>query len=115
MRIGLSHRGAVLALYLLGAVFTVLGCGVLLGRVIWFAWAAGLGIATAIAIASLARRAPERPGVDETRSLPPARQRARAPRTADGVAVRVVPVATRGEARAEEVLAALPPAAGHPN
>ena len=48
MRAGLSHRGAVLALYALEAAFVVLGCGVLLGQRNWFYVAVGLGIAAAV-------------------------------------------------------------------
>jgi hypothetical protein len=47
-----------------------------------------------------------------------AARRARSSRAAEGVAVRVVPVpkpAPRAAARGEDVLAGLPPAAGHPN
>jgi UDP-GlcNAc:undecaprenyl-phosphate GlcNAc-1-phosphate transferase len=57
MRAGLSHRGAVLGLYGLQAVFTVLGCAVLLGHLVWFAVAVALAAATAFGVAAAARRA----------------------------------------------------------
>jgi UDP-GlcNAc:undecaprenyl-phosphate GlcNAc-1-phosphate transferase len=42
MRAGLSHRGAVLALWAVQAVFVVLGCSVFLGRPIAFLYAVAL-------------------------------------------------------------------------
>jgi UDP-GlcNAc:undecaprenyl-phosphate GlcNAc-1-phosphate transferase len=118
MRIGLSHRGAVLALYVLAAAFTVLGYGVLMGRTLWFAWAAALGVVTAVSIAWMARRA-ERPAPAASVPIPaPGGLRSvAAARAVEPVPVRVIPVpvgAGRGDRR-EDVLAALPPAASGPS
>jgi UDP-GlcNAc:undecaprenyl-phosphate GlcNAc-1-phosphate transferase len=56
MRAGFSHRGSVVVLYALAAAFNALGCGILLGRTMWFVWASVLGVAAAVAIALLSRR-----------------------------------------------------------
>ena len=108
LRVGLSHRGAVLVLYLLEAAFTVLGCGVLLGARACFAAAVALGLFSALAVSALARRAgpiEAAPGFAPAvplRSPVPVR------------AARVVPVAAAAKgAPHEEVLAALPPVVPH--
>lgn len=55
MRIGFSHRGSVVVLYALASVFVFLGCGILMGRLVWFIWACGLGLGAATTIALLSR------------------------------------------------------------
>jgi UDP-GlcNAc:undecaprenyl-phosphate GlcNAc-1-phosphate transferase len=111
MRAGLSHRGAVLALYAVQAVFVVLGCSVFLGNTNAFTWAVALGVAVASTVALLARRArPVAPVVaaiapaivPSVRSLPLARERA------GSLVARRVP-------EPEDVLANLPPAAAGPS
>jgi UDP-GlcNAc:undecaprenyl-phosphate GlcNAc-1-phosphate transferase len=115
MRIGLSHRGAVLALYVLAAAFAVLGYGVLMGRTIWFAWAVGLGVASAVSIARLARRTdPQRAPAALPPAVPAALRSLPAARPVEPVPVRVIPVPV-GAGRREDVLAALPPAASGPS
>lgn len=56
MRAGFSHRGSVVVLYALAAAFSVLGCGILLGRTLWLVWAGALGVGAALAVALLSRR-----------------------------------------------------------
>jgi UDP-GlcNAc:undecaprenyl-phosphate GlcNAc-1-phosphate transferase len=115
LRVGLSHRGAVLVLYVLEAAFTVLGCGVLLGVRACFAAAVALGLVSALTISALARRAGP---LEATPGFAPAVPlRPPVPVPVPVRAARVVPVAAavaKGEPR-EDVLASLPPAASRPS
>jgi hypothetical protein len=110
LRAGLSHRGAVLALYALQAVFTVLGVATLGGFVAGLPIGIALGIAASVTISILARRAapraqpqaqPQRIQVANVRALAQARLRAG------------IPVVHREE-RVADVLHDLPPAAVRP-
>ena len=109
MRAGLSHRGAVVALYGLEAVFVLLGCGVMLGYGWCFAVAVALGVASALAVTALARRAQLAPPAPM--SLEPALAAAarRLPPTpsAEPVPLRAVPVASAAGAGDEPAVAAL--------
>lgn len=108
LRAGLSHRGAVLALYALQAVFTVLGVATLSGFVAGLPIGIALGIAASTTISILARRAapqaqpqPQRQ-VANVRPLVPARLRAGIP-------------AVHREDRVPDELHELPPAAVRPS
>jgi UDP-GlcNAc:undecaprenyl-phosphate GlcNAc-1-phosphate transferase len=74
MRIGLSHRGAVLALYALGVVFAILGCCVFAGIPQAFIAGAGLGVGAATALAWKVRRIPvqaaSRPALHPAPNIP---------------------------------------------
>ena len=110
MRIGLSHRGAVLALYALQSVFVALGCGILLGHLALFPLGLLLAVATGLVVARAASRAPR------VVVLPPA-SRAPALRALPTPAEPLVAVHAANRrtldpaAVPEEVLAELPPAA----
>jgi UDP-GlcNAc:undecaprenyl-phosphate/decaprenyl-phosphate GlcNAc-1-phosphate transferase len=114
MRAGLSHRGAVLALYALQAVFVVLGCGILMGRTGWFVLAVALGGASAFVVSYVARRMPAQlplaPAVPVSVPAPALR----AVPIPSEVRVAVHPAALHARssqpAHAEEVLAEFPPA-----
>jgi UDP-GlcNAc:undecaprenyl-phosphate GlcNAc-1-phosphate transferase len=112
LRAGLSHRGAVLVLYALQAVFTALGVATLSGFAPGFPIAVAVGVAAAVTISSHARRAaPQvvRAPVATVRALPQVREAAPARLRAAG----------RGPARredvADDVLHELPPAAVRPS
>ena len=112
MRVGLSHRGSVLVLYLVSALFAWLGSGVLLGQRILFLWACALGLGLPLALALLSRRAPVR----RVQAVPaPSEPPVRLPLEAD-LESRVVSVTRSVKGRREsEVLAEVPPAASsHP-
>jgi UDP-GlcNAc:undecaprenyl-phosphate GlcNAc-1-phosphate transferase len=104
MRAGLSHRGAVLVLYALQAVFVLLGVAVMAGAFAAFGVALALAVVASMAISALSRRArvPVAEGTASTVSLRavPSPLDTRAP----------VRVARRRNAEVE-VLAELPPAA----
>jgi UDP-GlcNAc:undecaprenyl-phosphate GlcNAc-1-phosphate transferase len=112
LRAGLSHRGAVLVLYALQALFTTLGVATLCGFTAGFPLGVGLGIAAALTISVRARRAAPmavRPSVATVRVLPQVRDvtpvRARAGALAPA----------RRDEIADEVLRNLPPAAARPS
>lgn len=111
MRIGLSHRGAVLSLYGLEIVFAVLGCAVFAGFQRGFGLAVALGVATASALAWKARRMPlqvtPRPAVHPS----PAWSATRARAIPEPIPQRVVPV-VRDHVVADDVLTPLPTVAG---
>jgi UDP-GlcNAc:undecaprenyl-phosphate GlcNAc-1-phosphate transferase len=112
MHVGLSHRGSVLVLYLVSALFAWLGSGVLLGQRMLFPWACALGLGLPLALALLSRRAPVR----RVQVLPaPSEPPVRLPLEAD-LQSRVVSVTRSVKGRREaEVLAEVPPAASsHP-
>src|SRR5262249_34791762 len=111
MRIGFTHRGAVVTLYALQLVFTLLGVQVYEGRMACFVIALASGVVFAVAISQRARRieAVSRPVVPDLRTVPGIR---------DTVSVRVV-AANRATPRRSEagtdVLAELTPAAARPS
>jgi UDP-GlcNAc:undecaprenyl-phosphate GlcNAc-1-phosphate transferase len=111
MRAGFSHRGAVLVLYALQAVFVALGSGVLLGERQLFYVALGLGIAGAIAISRAARRVAVAPA-PPLRAVPPLASPVRVRR---GGKPQPAPAPDRTPATADEVFANLPPAAAGPS
>jgi UDP-GlcNAc:undecaprenyl-phosphate GlcNAc-1-phosphate transferase len=105
LRAGLSHRGAVLALYALQALFTVLGVATLCGFAAGFPLAVALGIGTVFVVSARARRAaPTLAAVPPMRAVPSGRdaQAARAARS-------LTPV------HHDDVLEELPPAAIRPS
>ena len=116
MQLGMSHRGAVWALYALSAMFAILGSGALLGHTAWLFWALGLALTVACSVAILSRAAasPHRDEVPET-TWPPVW--AQKPSLAPDA---VLPVARAARVREtqpepeEEVLAPVPPVAGQP-
>jgi UDP-GlcNAc:undecaprenyl-phosphate/decaprenyl-phosphate GlcNAc-1-phosphate transferase len=109
MRAGLSHRGAVLALYALQAVFVALGCGVLLGQRNMFYGALLLGLVAAIAISRAARRVAA-PATPPLRAVPPLPGAVRVRRGSAPA-----PATERGAAAApDEVLVNLPPVVAGP-
>lgn len=117
LHIGLSHRGAVLVLYALAAVFSALGSAVLLGQRLGFYLALALGLAVAVTLSRWSRRmrtttpAPKKIleplGPPSRRPVP-----ARLPEPA-----RVVPVAARAGhvSPQEDIFASLPPAVSGPS
>jgi UDP-GlcNAc:undecaprenyl-phosphate GlcNAc-1-phosphate transferase len=112
LRAGLSHRGAVLVLYALQAVFTALGVATLLGFVPGFPLGVVLGVAAAFTISVRARRAAPvavRPSVATVRVLPQVRDVAPTRARATGLAP------ARRDGIADEVLRELPPAAARPS
>ena len=60
LRLGFSHRDAVLLLYAIGAVFAALGSGVLLGHLALFPVAVALGASVSVGTAIAARQARQR-------------------------------------------------------
>jgi UDP-GlcNAc:undecaprenyl-phosphate/decaprenyl-phosphate GlcNAc-1-phosphate transferase len=110
MRAGLSHRGAVLALYVLEAIFVLLGCGVLLGQRNLFFGAVLLGIVAALGVSYAARRVAVAPA-PALRAVPSRAAPVRLPRRGG------VPATTpdRAPAAADEVFVNLPPAAAGPS
>ena len=113
LRAGLSHRGAVLVLYAVQAVFTGLGIATFAGFAAGFPLAIGLGVAVAVTISSRARRAapqPMRVPVATVRVLPQVREAAPARlRAAGGI------TAVRREELTAEALREMPPAAVRPS
>jgi len=111
LRLGLSHRGAVLLLYGLGAVFAILGGGILLGQTRLFPVAVALAVGFSLGTTSAARWS--------------RRQRAAAPEAAPGPEpLGIRPEPARAESRGlvretpprvepapvgEDILATLPP------
>jgi UDP-GlcNAc:undecaprenyl-phosphate GlcNAc-1-phosphate transferase len=113
LRAGLSHRGAVIVLYAVQAVFTVLGIGVLMGHTGWFFAATGLGVGVALTVSALARR---RAAVEVRPAMPPALRPVLG--TRDVVPVRIVASGRQGvrhDAAPGEELAHVPPAAVRPS
>ena len=109
MRCGLSHRGAVLALYALESVFVVLGCGILLGQLAWFVVAVAVAVGAGVTVAHLARRTPL-----EAVDVPVRAPALRAVPAPAETQLAVHPASRRPrstEAVSEDVLAELPPAA----
>ena len=106
LRLGLSHRRAVLLLYGLAALFAALGSGILLGHPRLFLLAVALGASVPLGITSLSQRTPARqePSPVSTRRL------VGAPST-QGAEPR--PVSQEPEERRREpVLAEVPPTSG---
>jgi UDP-GlcNAc:undecaprenyl-phosphate GlcNAc-1-phosphate transferase len=114
LRAGLSHRGAVLVLYAVQAVFTLLGIATFAGFQAGFPIAVALAVVAAVTISSRARRAlpqPVRVPVASVRALPQVRDAVPAPARlrAAGIA------AVRREELSAEALRDLPPAAARPS
>ena len=114
LQAGLSHRAAVLLLYGLGAVFAILGAGILLGETRLFPVAAALALCFSLGTASATRKS-RRHTVSSLAPAPALEpQRARPePVTAEPRAQSLlVETPTRGEPApvAEDILATLPPA-----
>jgi UDP-GlcNAc:undecaprenyl-phosphate GlcNAc-1-phosphate transferase len=109
MRAGLSHRGAVLALYGLEAIFVALGCGVLLGQRSLFYGAVLLGFIAAIGISRAAGRMAAAPA-PTLRAVPPLAGAVRVRRCGTPA-----PAPERVPATSEEVFANLPPVAAGPS
>ncbi len=109
LRLGLSHRAAVLLLYALATVFAALGAGILLGHHRLFIAAVALGVSFPLTLANLPRLLSSRR--PETMAPRPAVARLPEMREPPVAAEPLPALRNREPAEAQEVVAALPPGA----
>ena len=115
LRLGLSHRGAVLLLYGLGAVFAILGGGILLGQTRLFPVAVALAVGFSLATASAARwsRRQRAAAPEATPAPQPLGIRPEPARAESRGLVRDTPPLGEPAPVGEDILATLPPRRAH--